>query len=93
MHVARDKQVGRSVHSWTSPDDLRFLAERFRRMADTTGMREYVQRMEKVALDLEQHAAAVESDDAVILLRLPVDRRVQELTRDFGDAVTLASAR
>ena len=93
MHVACDMQVGRSVHNWTSLEDIRFLAERFRRMADSTGMREYVQRMERVAFDLEQHAAALELDDAGIPRGSPVERSVQELTRCFGDAVTLAAAR
>jgi hypothetical protein len=81
------------VDGSTSPKDIRILAERFHRMANSTGMPEYVQLMTKVASDLEQYAAKLESPDSAVLLQSPLERRVRELMRSFGETVTLAAAR
>jgi hypothetical protein len=71
------------VRSATSPEDIRILADRFRQMAGVTGMPEYSQLMAQAASDLEQHAAALETPDRIVVFRLTADARPSACS--FGD--------
>ena len=44
-----------------SPEEIRALAERFRSMAAATAMPEYVQLMNRAAVDLDRQAASLEA--------------------------------